>query len=241
VNKFIGDIWKLTTKKQKEEIRTAALANKEAFKTLVDAVYLLQDDSYDFTADPEGHKVFREALTNFSRDFPLRLITPKTNDGNELRKLVDQIIDHFKFLVESNGINYLLWYNGSPRKEKAAQRLFFAIADVYCKANNVDVSPESDSGGGPVDFKFSSGYSGRVLVEVKLSTGQVVRGYKVQLGVYATAARALESIFLIIDVGRMGKKLDEIIREKNSRAGKGQRTPDVVIADATQKPSASKR
>jgi hypothetical protein len=108
VNKFIGNIWKLTTKKQKEEIRTAALANKEAFKTLVDAVYLLQDDSYDFTADPEEHKVFREALTNFSRDFPLRLITPKTKDGNELRKLVDQIIDHFKFLVESTGINYLL-------------------------------------------------------------------------------------------------------------------------------------
>ena len=143
--------------------------------------------------------------------------------------------------MESNGINYLLWHNGTPRKEKAAQRLFFAIADVYCKANNVDISPETDSGGGPVDFKFSSGYSGRVLVEIKLSTGQVVHGYKVQLGVYATAARTFESIFLVVDVGRMCDKLNDIMREKNARASKGQRTPDIVIVDATQKTSASKR
>jgi hypothetical protein len=241
VNDFIGNIWKLTTKKQKDQVRAAALANKEAFKALLDAAYLLREDSYDFAADPEGHRIFRDALTEFSRDYPLQLVTPRKKDGSELRKLVDQIVSHFRTLVEINGLNYLLWQNGIPRKEKAAQRLFFAVADVYCKANDIDISPESDSGGGPVDFKFSSGYSGRVLVEIKLSKGTVVHGYKVQLGVYTSAAQTFESIFLVIDVGGMRNKLEEIIREKNRRAGKGQRTPDIVIVDATKKPSASKR
>jgi len=222
-------------------MRAAALANKEAFKILLDAVFLLQEDAYDFTADPDGHKIFREALTTFAKNFPLQLITPKNKNGKELREIVDRIVDHFKTLIESNGINYLLWQNGTPRKEKAAQRLFFAIADVYCKANNVDISPETDSGGGPVDFKFSSGYSGRVLVEIKLSRGKVVHGYRVQLDVYAKAARTFESIFLVIDVGDIGTKLDNILREKNRRSSKGQRCPDIVTVDATQKPSASKR
>jgi hypothetical protein len=241
VNKYIGNIWKLTTRKQKDEVRKNALASQQAFKALLDAVYLLSDDSYDFDSDPEGHNVFREALTSFSQKFPLHLKTPKTKDGKELRALVDQIVEHFKVLVEDNGVNYLLWQNGTPRKEKAAQRLFFAVADVYCKANDIDISPESDSGGGPVDFKFSSGYSGRVLVEIKLSTGQVVHGYKVQLDVYAKAAKTRESIFLVIDVGSMGRKLKDIITAKNENSAKGQRSPDIVVVDATKKPSASKR
>jgi hypothetical protein len=240
VNKYIGNIWKLTTKKQKDEVRAAALGSERAFKTLLDAVYLLHEDSYDFVADPEGHHIFREALTGFSRQYPLNLTQPKKKNGRELRGLVDQIVDHFKTLVEFNGLNYLLWQNGVPRREKAAQRLFFAVADVYCKANNIDISPESDSGGGPVDFKFSSGYSGRVIVEIKLSTGKVVHGYKVQLAVYEDAEKSFESIFLVVDVGGLGNKLDEIFKAKN-KATKGRRPPDIVIVDATKKPSASKR
>jgi hypothetical protein len=76
-----------------------------------------------------------------------------------------------------------LYHAGSPRPEKAAQRLFFAIAYAYCKANNLDVTPEADTGNGPVDFKVSLGFTGRVLVEIKLSTNtKLVRGYTINWG-----------------------------------------------------------
>jgi hypothetical protein len=241
VNAMIGNIWKKTLKEQKKQIRVAALKDGKAFKTILDAAKLLRDSAYDFSADPDGHRIFREALETFATQYPLKLTKPKTKDGPSLRKIVNEIIDHFTQLVEKNEINYLLWYGNEPRKEKAAQRLFFAVADVYCKANNIDISPETDSGGGPVDFKFSSGYKGRVLVEIKLSTGQVEHGYNTQLGVYDDAAKSFESIFLIIDVGRIGNKLKKIVASKNKRATQNQRTPDIVVVDAKRKPSASKR
>ena len=241
VNSLLGNIWKHTLRKQKDEIRQAALANKDAFKTILDAAYLLKDTSYDFDIDPDGHRIFREALTQFAVHYPLKLVNPKTKNSAEIRKIAGEIIEHFKQLIEKNGINYLLWNGNEPRKEKAAQRLFFAVADVYCKANNIDISPEADSGGGPVDFKFSSGYAGRLLVEIKLSTGKVVHGYNTQLGVYEDAARTFESIFLIIDVGGLVPKLKTILKHKNKKASEKKRTPEIVVVDAKIKLSASKR
>jgi hypothetical protein len=73
VNKFIGDIWQLKSKEQKDQIRASALASEDAFKTILEAAYQLSDDSYDFGADPEGHRVFREALETIADRFPLRI------------------------------------------------------------------------------------------------------------------------------------------------------------------------
>jgi hypothetical protein len=144
-------------------------------------------------------------------------------------------------LIEDNGLNYLLWHNSKPRKERAAQKLFFGIADAYCKSNNVEISPETDSGGGPVDFKFSAGYAARILVEIKLSTGQVVHGFDKQLEVYEKASRPFASILLVIDVGKMGDKLERIMALRNRRTAHGKQSPEIEVVDATLKPSASKR
>lgn len=241
VNALIGDIWKLKSKEQKDQVRATALASKEGFRAILDAAYLLTADSYDFKSDRDGHELFRNALTDFAARYPLQIAKPKNKSHAELKNVVDQIVEHFKGLIEKNGVNELLWDGGKPRKEKAAQRLFFAVADVYCKANNIDITPEADSGGGPVDFKFSSGYDGRILVEIKLSTGKVVHGYTTQLGVYEEAEKSFDSIFLIIDVGSLEGKLKAILDKKNKQTAKRVRTPDIVVADAMRKPSASKR
>jgi hypothetical protein len=241
VNEFIGNIWKLKTKEQKDQVRASALSSKRAFSTLLEAANLLSEDHYDFDFDREGHRIFRDALTDIVGKFPRKILKPQKKNQEELLKVVDEIIDQFKTLIETNGMEYLLWYNGKPRAEKAAQRLFFAIADIYCKANNIDISPEADSGGGPVDFKFSKGYLGRVLVEIKLSTGRVEHGYKTQLKVYEDAVKAFSSVFLIIDIGKLGSKIDTILKWKNSRSKKGEKTPSIVLVDATLKKSASKR
>jgi len=79
------------------------------------------------------------------------------------------------------------------------------------------------------------------LVEIKLSTGQVVHGYDKQLAVYESANQSFASTLLIIDVGGIGDKLTRIMGLKNRRAARGERSPEIEIVDATPKPSASKR
>jgi hypothetical protein len=44
-----------------------------------------------------------------SRGFPLHLAPPKARSHDELKRIVAEIVDHFKGLVEKNGVNYLLW------------------------------------------------------------------------------------------------------------------------------------
>jgi hypothetical protein len=241
VNRYIGEIWKQSLREQKSAIRSHALASKEAFKAILDAVYLLDNDHYDYSEDLEGHRIFREGISTLAQQFPLKLEKPAKYTQAELRATVQEIINHFRILIEDNGLNYLLWHNSKPRKERAAQKLFFGIADAYCKSNNVDISPETDSGGGPVDFKFSAGYAARILVEIKLSTGQVVHGFEKQLEVYEKASKSFASILLVIDVGKMGDKLERIIALSNRRAARGKQSPEIEVVDATLKPSASKR
>ena len=143
--------------------------------------------------------------------------------------------------MEKNGLWYLLWHDGKPRHEKAAQRLFFAVADAYCKANGLDISPEIDSGAGPVDFKFSSGYEARVLVEIKLSTGKVVHGYTTQLEAYKDAEGTTRAIYLVVDVGGMRKKLETIMATRNAHVIQGLPASRIVVVDGEMKPSASRR
>jgi hypothetical protein len=54
-------------------------------------------------------------------------------------------------------------------------------------------------GGGPIDFKFSSGYNARVLVEMKRSGGTVVHGYEKQLEFYKTASQTEFAVFVVIE------------------------------------------
>ena len=43
-----------------------------------------------------------------------------------------------------------------------------------CKIYDVDLTPEANAGPGPVDFKFSAGWSRRALVELKFSKSSSV-------------------------------------------------------------------
>ena len=155
---------------------------------------------------------------------------------------MDRIVDQFRFLIEQRRISEELYHNGSPRPEKAAQRLFFAVAYAYCKANNLDLTPEADTGNGPVDFKISQGFRGRVLVEIKLSyNGKLVSGYTRQLEAYRTAEETLKAYYLVIDVGHMGKKYERLLELKREAASRGEPAPPIVVVDGLRRRSASKR
>lgn len=109
-------------------------------------------------------------------------------------------------------------------------------------ANNIDISPEIDTGNGKIDFKFAVSFNERVLVEVKLSTNSnVVSGYTTQLEIYKASQQTMRAIYLLIDVGSMGKKDKRLIDIRNEAAKLGNPLSELEFVDGTIKASASKR
>lgn len=123
------------------------------------------------------------------------------------------------------------------------QKIFFGIALTYLKDGkpDLDVSPETNAGPGPVDFKFSHGSKSKVTVEMKKSThNRLLHGYETQLGQYNQAERTTESIFLIIRVTDDHNKIESVLRAREAALKRGEEAPEVVIVDARPQASASK-
>src|SRR3569833_1189495 len=155
--------------------------------------------------------------------------------------MVRESISMFKHHVENGNLWEELWVDGVPKRERAAQLIYFAIADCFCIANYIDISPEANMGGGPIDFKYSKCYQSRGLVEIKRSSGTVRHGYEKQLEFYKAAARTFHGIFVVIDFGDIGEKLAQITAIRADRMARGEQASDIVVIDATPKQSASKR
>ena len=240
VNAMFGNIAKATVSQKKAALRRVAFSSPALLRKLINAV-AGASESYDEKADLDGYYQFRRVLGEDPAPFRGTLVMPTTKDDASLVKTVTAIIDHFQKLIEDNNMWELLWNGSTPRHERASQLLFFAVANVMCAVNNVDISPETNSGGGPVDFKFSTGYLGRLLVELKLSTGSVVHGYKTQLEIYKKAAGTRAAVFVIMDIGKMGRKLRTIEKMKQVAEARGEQTSEIIVIDARRQQSASKR
>lgn len=241
VNRQIADIWKRKTLKDKALLRQWATGSKQGFETFLQLLKSSNPQPYDIAGDPLGELIWRRIAETIASDEPFNLSPPAKADAVDVAKVVRQIIEQFQFLIEKRRHSEDLYHNGNPRPEKAAQRLFFAVAYSYCKASNIDLTPEADTGNGPVDFKMSSGFDGRVLVEIKLSTNsKVLAGYEKQLQAYKDAEQTTYGFYVVIDVGGMGKKDQQLLARKNALAIAGQPTSEIVLIDAKRRPSASK-
>ncbi|MDO8465003.1 MAG: hypothetical protein Q7S46_07100 [Gallionella sp.] len=243
INKHVALIWMKKTKRDKSLLKSQALSNKDAFETLLKAIKSAPAQPYDITSDPEGVITWATKGEQFSVKFPLKLKKSATNNLDGVFGIVKEIVQQFRHLIENNGLNKELYQsNKSPRHESTSQRLFFAVAYAYCRANNVDVSPEIDTGSGKIDFKFSSGFNNRVLVEIKLSTNpKTISGYQTQLEVYKAAEETMKAIYLVIDVGRMGRKDASLIKIRNEALKRREPLSDLEFVDGKVKATASKR
>jgi len=241
VNDQIARLWESKTLKGKGEVRDWALSGKSEFETLLEMIHGASPKPYDMGSDPIGEIFWRSLATSLAEREPFTLKPPPRMDLAGVVSVVEQIIDQFRFLIEDRRFSEELYNAGKPRPEKAAQRLFFAVAYAYCKANNLDLTPEADTGNGPVDFKVSAGFTGRVLVEIKLSTnGKVVKGYNRQLETYKSAEETLKGYYVIVDVGQMGEKGKNVLALKNEAVAKGEVASPVIFIDGIRRQSASK-
>ncbi|MBN8223485.1 MAG: hypothetical protein J0L89_01545 [Xanthomonadales bacterium] len=247
VNANIGEIWKAKTRKDKDEIRRNAMRSKKSFETLLEVLRNAADESYDVDNDHRGEIYPANIRRSIAKEVPLdlKLYSGKKLGQKEVDEVARAIIDKFKELIEDRGLWKELWddRHEHARMEKAMQRLFYAVALSYCEANDLDISPESDGGAGPVDFKVSSGASAKVLIELKRSSNpKLVDGYTKQLDAYRNSEGTLLAYYVIIDVGGLtSKKMGKLSEARSAVLAEGLKPSEFVIIDGNVQKSASKR
>lgn len=240
VSVFLGGITEPTIKEKKEALRYAALESANSFAEFLETVKN-SAAGYDSNLDALGYyalkRIFSEELDKYRLDKKYQI---EANPAN-LKQFVLETLEQFKHHVENGNLWEELWVDGKPKKERAAQLIYYAMSDCFCKANDIDVSPEANMGGGPIDFKFSKGYEARVLVEMKRSSGKVVSGYKKQLEIYKNASRTEFGIYVVIDYGDNKSSFDIIRKARAELISAGKPASDILVIDATKKDSASIR
>jgi hypothetical protein len=243
VNPLIGGTWReATTRHSKGELRATLLKHPELFEDLLEQYKDKPGTPYDFERDPAGKQLWYYLTREVLEEQPLEPPSAAPVTDTNVVEVVRTICQRFKELVESNRLYKVLYNdNGSPRPEKIAQLTFFVVADAYCSAGNLDLTPESNAGMGPVDFKMSAGYTSRVNVELKRSSHkQLVHGYEVQLPIYDAAERSIHSFFVIIRDDDNLTKIHRVQELQDAANKAGKRAPEVVVVDARPQDSASK-
>ena len=242
VNQTIGETWKQATDSstKKQVLRECLFSNPDLIDDLVLQYKNKPSQTYDFSKDRAGERIWYEATRDLPDQFPLSLSQPKGQSTEWIEEIVIMICNHFKKLVEKNGLNKLFYNDDGTRKhESAIQLLFYGLSDAYCNANNIPLVRESNSGRGPLDFRFATSYDNSVIVEVKKSTNisGLERGVEKQLPMYMESDSAKKGIYLVIDMGftqAAEKQFKKLLESTPIEFIK------VIQVDGKQYPSASK-
>lgn len=240
VNTLLAGIAQPTIADRKDALRSIALQSPQNFEEFLAAVKE-HVRTYDPNVDALGYYRMKAILAAGFDGLKTDKKYDLAKGPEEIVRLVKDTLQFFQHHVETGNLWEELWVGNKPKKERAAQLIYYAIADAFCHAHGADISPEANMGGGPVDFKFSHGYDARVLVEMKRSTGTVEHGYKRQLEIYLDASRSQHGIFVVMDFGGLGKKFEKIEALRLARIAAGQRASEILVIDASKKESASKR
>ena len=239
VNEIIGQIFdKQTRAFIKRNFKNLILDNPSILEETI-KTYKEKGKNYDFENDPNGDFIWKEIASDTVQNFPLSLkISTKPID------IVNIICNKYQDLIENNGMWKFFHNNdGTHKNESFAQMLFFAIAHSYCEVNNLDISPETDTGNGLIDFKISKGFNDKINIEMKLSTNtKLLHGYKSQLAIYNKAENTNQSKFVIVQLyDKDTAKIEKVYQYKRQNETINNKLPDIFVIDATKRESASKR
>jgi hypothetical protein len=235
---MLAGIAQPTVTQQKEAIKKAVTQSSEVFDAFLDAVKIAAT-SYDQNDDIKGFYTFRDFIQK-NRIFDSGKTYDIRKTSEDVLRLVLDALDVFRHNVENGNLWEELWAGNQPKRERAAQLLFFAIAEGYCRGHSIDNISEPNFGGGPVDFAFGDGCRSRVIVEMKRSGGTVVSGYEKQLKRYKEAAQTEYAVFVVIDYGNGAKAIRHIRALRERILARGERASEIVVIDARKKLSPSK-
>ncbi len=248
VNNDIAEIWaearrdKLKTSEKKERLRRYIYTNNVAVDVLTKAISETKTKKFDFKNDPNGLY-----LPVFLPKFLAQCKVDFSGINNKL-DIIDRLINGFKHLLENDNMlkSNLLYNDGTknknPRKEKAWQSAFKLYVTHVLQGVNIDVTPEFETGVGPVDFKFSEGESFKVLIEIKLSSNpKYADGLSKQLEAYLKATTNVKrSYFIFIDVETDPEKSTDKRNKLLSIKNEYKLDSYIVPIDGTITPSASR-
>lgn len=158
--------------------------------------------------------------------------------------VVEIICNQFKDLIENKGLFKLIVNKNNERiSENNAQLIFFGFAYSHCESNDLKISPEVDSGNGPVDFNFSVGFKANLNIEMKFADNpKIENGIWSQLQIYNNAENTKRSIYLVIKTNsNYDKKIEQLIRIADIKRSKGINVPVIIVVDSHFRASASVR
>jgi len=246
INNIVSNTLKNRKRMTKEEIKEFFLNSKEFRDILINSYKKASNKTYDFSSDPFGEIIWYNATKEYINKFPLDLSNFILNSQYiNVKSIAKEVCNHFKSLVEENGLWKLLYNdNLKPKREEAAQLIFFGIASSICEKNNIDLSREVNNGRGPVDFKLSQGQKEKILIETKLSTNKtLIHGFKKQLPTYMKQEKTKKAIFLIVKVSSKQKdirRVNKLFEEYNKQPIEIKKQIEIITIDATPKESATK-
>jgi len=194
-----------------ERIAELARQNPELVRKFVQRFEQHPPDPYDVQRDPRGRTRWYEAgkvLATTARDIS------EPSSAEEFCAFVGHLCSEFVWVTEERGGWPLLWNpDNTPRAESSVQQLFHVALVLYCKDHDVDISPESAAGRGPVDFKFSQGWERRAIVEVKLANhSRFWHGIDTQTPTYMNAEGIRCGYFLAVQYTDRDLTPDRIAR-----------------------------
>lgn len=150
-----------------------------------------------------------------------------------------EIIEEYKEWVENKKGFAVLRDVDSRNEEKVVQKTLHGSAGYYCKTNDLDISPEPNSGRGPVDFKISRG-GDKTVIEIKLTSNKdCLHGFEIQIEEYAKSEETDNKIFIVVDNGRSSSRIKEVEESYEKRLKEGDNPATIIVIDAKLKDSAS--
>lgn len=239
LNALVGNSWRSLANMKKEDLKKLVLKYPDLIDDLVDQYVSKDVRPYDFAEDKKGEYTWYRRSVEAVSEHPLSLSLSAHPTLDEVHALVIRICEKFKQLVENNGLN-TLFYDGKSKikNETAIQLAFYGIAEAYCEANKIMIARESNSGRGPVDFKFGSNNENSVLVEIKKSDNSHIKnGIVRQLPEYMKSEMSRKAIYLILDLGMSQKQIDNMSEVHSAVSGSN---ISLLYIDGQLKPSASK-
>lgn len=133
VNEFLAGIAKPTVADRKAALRRATMQSDYAMNEFVRAMKEAAKH-YDPAQDILGYYKLRDILNSNLRLFLSQINFDGSRGPLEVKRIVMETIEMFKHYVEKGNLWEEFWVDGKPKKERAAQLIYYAIADCYCRA-----------------------------------------------------------------------------------------------------------
>lgn len=229
----------IVSQSERERILEQARKDPEVRARFIKHAESVGGTPYDFERDVWGVNL-APAVRHFVSEAPFRFSAP--SDAKQMKTFVMELAKYFKHYVEEQGGWELLWDHARPKPEKAVQRLFLAVVFLTCATNDVSVDPEANIGRGPVDFKFSRGFTSKCLLETKLASNtKWINSVVTQLPTYVIADVGKYGVYVLVKHNDSKKKNIETLEEAAALVLKKGIEIEVLVVDAGRdKPSASK-